>query len=1007
MGPLFSIRFAKPRTKADLWQWPSLLVGPSIWLMLFLLSSYAYAKDANYSVEVCPKALWKKAIFLKDPSSPEVFGNVTKWKQEQAKTYVTGTVLPQVLANIVFVGLAVITLIIFLLWRLFRRCCMCCCMRQSCEEKRSQADPKKVLSGCGYWFQKIILLIVALAAFAMLLAGIITAPKELFGKVWGPVNRMTGYLNETTTDMDLLVHGLSDINPVLNSLAVIVQDIDVPQIRSKLQAVGTTLDSSDANPDNVANALAALNISMSSVQSKIAAVRPQLGSNGIPKDLTTLQTGLPGLSNVVASCNNYSTKLTTLNSEFQTLSNEAGPSYDTTSLNAAMTDVDVGVWSGDLGAMVDSLGIWRSFRAGNTLGNLANSVSDLSNAMDTLKDPSISGANTALKSFDAAWTNVSADLGALLGRIDYVQANVSKLDAASNAAVEKLRSVYRSISSLASLQPSPTGLATSLDTLAGALSLGSAAALVADLNSAQTEINAVPLATLDAARTALGDLKSSLDSLSPKFAATKSAIDTYTSSQTQVNFDAMKNSAVSSGNTWDLSQAAKGKADTAATDTSVLQVQTAAAQGNVGSLATTIKSGASSVDSQAATSNTAITSQPPLGPYLGHTTSVKSVYATMGSPKSKELTGISNILSTVDNVLVSTPNNVKSQISSVQKSFGSGVDQLRTKVIVKADDVEEKNDKRVKDLDLARYRATCVLLAVAALVVVLLLVFVVINCPWGIGFAIFFLLVVAGLLFVLAVLFATVLVVAQDGCYHSEHIVLQALGNGSSITPLINYYFFGSNATTVKSVLKSAKLVDIDQVEQKVVDLADGIISNFTATYTPRPRLADVLTGIKSFINTTITQIDGILEEADVDEVRPIYVEVKSYPCCEVTDYSFKLWVVLTFGGWLMYMSATLAIAFLGRLDQLPQSGCCGCKPLRGKALNNQVQPVTEEGEDGVAKAIVVAPAPQNMAQPAEGAAPPPYAAFPPPATYPPPVAYYPPQQQPYAAYPPQRADNP
>lgn len=86
------------------------------------------------------------------------------------------------------------------------------------------------------------------------------------------------------------------------------------------------------------------------------------------------------------------------------------------------------------------------------------------------------------------------------------------------------------------------------------------------------------------------------------------------------------------------------------------------------------------------------------------------------------------------------------------------------------------------DIDVIRYRATCGLLGVAAFFVVLVLVVAAINCPWGIGCAIVFLLVMAALLFVLAIIFAVVLVVAQDGCHHSERIVLDALGPKSSIT---------------------------------------------------------------------------------------------------------------------------------------------------------------------------------------------------------------------------------
>lgn len=32
---------------------------------------------------------------------------------------------------------------------------MCCCMRHSCDISRDKAEPRKVLSGCGYWFKKV------------------------------------------------------------------------------------------------------------------------------------------------------------------------------------------------------------------------------------------------------------------------------------------------------------------------------------------------------------------------------------------------------------------------------------------------------------------------------------------------------------------------------------------------------------------------------------------------------------------------------------------------------------------------------------------------------------------------------------------------------------------------------------------------------------------------------------------------------------------------------------
>jgi hypothetical protein len=103
-------------------------------------------------------------------------------------------------------------------------------------------------------------------------------------------------------------------------------------------------------------------------------------------------------------------------------------------------------------------------------------------------------------------------------------------------------------------------------------------------------------------------------------------------------------------------------------------------------------------------------------------------------------------------------------------------------LIAKVKKFESDNSGQVQNLDLARYRATCIVLAVAAAFVLLLIVVVAINCPWGVGCAIFFLLLLAAVLFLLAAVFTVVLVAAQDGCHHTEHVVLQSLGSASTLT---------------------------------------------------------------------------------------------------------------------------------------------------------------------------------------------------------------------------------
>ncbi len=47
--------------------------------------------------------------------------------------------------------------------------------------------------------------------------------------------------------------------------------------------------------------------------------------------------------------------------------------------------------------------------------------------------------------------------------------------------------------------------------------------------------------------------------------------------------------------------------------------------------------------------------------------------------------------------------------------------------------------------------------------------------------------------------------------------------------------------------------------------------------------------------------------------------------------------MALTAGGWLLLVGAQAAMALLGRLDGLPGSSCCACRPLLLARLEGQV----------------------------------------------------------------------
>ncbi len=86
------------------------------------------------------------------------------------------------------------------------------------------------------------------------------------------------------------------------------------------------------------------------------------------------------------------------------------------------------------------------------------------------------------------------------------------------------------------------------------------------------------------------------------------------------------------------------------------------------------------------------------------------------------------------------------------------------------------------------------------------------------------------------------------------------------------------------------------------------------------------------------SQIDAVLAMAGVQEVQPIYISLKEFPCCDVADVLATGWLIFTFGGWLVLATCCVGMGFLSVLDRLPQSGCMGCRPLLLSRLDAQVR---------------------------------------------------------------------
>ncbi len=154
-------------------------------------------------------------------------------------------------------------------------------MKQSCAEKRESRNPHEVLSGWRFWVLKVrldhalahalavaachtltsclaivspawymtairncgrvpcsqgVLLVVAVAAWCFMIAGLATAKRHVVSGLWEPVDRLSGFMGRLTNSSDGLLASLDGVDPILDNLTAIAQnDVNITGLQASLR----------------------------------------------------------------------------------------------------------------------------------------------------------------------------------------------------------------------------------------------------------------------------------------------------------------------------------------------------------------------------------------------------------------------------------------------------------------------------------------------------------------------------------------------------------------------------------------------------------------------------------------------------------------------------------------------------------------------------------------------------------------------------------------------------
>ncbi|MEW5301040.1 MAG: hypothetical protein WDW36_003923 [Sanguina aurantia] len=851
------------------------------------------ADSANYTVDACDgDDKWKTTLFLGAPSPKGFFVGINTWTSDQYMSYGKGHLLKTMIPSLVFTGLAVVSVLLFFAWRFMRCCCVSCCMIQSCRRRRSQWNPKLVLTRRWAVANKVLAVLITAAALAMSIYGMVSDNPKLISQVWPVVNTTLIYTARVTTNMDSLVGNVQAIGPAIDVVVMVAnRDVNPTAFSAQLTALGTLLDKPALNPAAIVTGLNALVTDQASLSA---------GLTGLSASFTDVtNVALPALTTATSTLSasaggkfgNWASSLNSVNSAMTSMSPTNSPA-DANNLQAAMNNAVLSGFVADAASIAASLSAVLTRQASYFSGISAQMVAFKALASSTQNNdiPPLSNGLSNLDSlYNANNQNGAGTIAAVITRLQYINVTVFVLNPSFLAAYNQLQylnlphsshshstplplatglfrtarsstleptrptclpspsprapislscgfpqSVSTNLVTLFAATPNPAALVTGLAALSSALNLpASYDNLKAGLDNLQTVMNNISPSDLNTMVTADTRAQSSFTNLASPYSTTQTLLTAYLANTAS---NAAYNALYASVNTnTGYSQQFVAAAATACTlsageTTSFSNIagQMAALSAGLGTFPT---SDASNTRNAVASIQATLAASVPanLPTYVTLATSAQAGYNALPSPKSSALTASKNTLAIIANDLVTQPAAAKAQASSAAATISSAEVSVKANFVAKVNNIQDTYTPKTKQYDQYKHAAVLAVYGLGILCALLLLTFVLTNCAFGTGLLIFVMLLVCVLFFLLSIIVGAVLVAGQDGCYAAENITTSIIPD--KFQPLAQYYYFSTSGVSVKAVLNSSGLVDLYSLSAQLSSAQAQITTAITSNF--------------------------------------------------------------------------------------------------------------------------------------------------------------------------------
>jgi hypothetical protein len=193
---------------------------------------------------------------------------------------------------------------------------------------------------------------------------------------------------------------------------------------------------------------------------------------------------------------------------------------------------------------------------------------------------------------------------------------------------------------------------------------------------------------------------------------------------------------------------------------------------------------------------------------------------------------------------------------------------LNDNTVDKIDQYLVQYEPEARYYDTIRQAALYSFFGVAILLNLILVVGAIMLWPAALKLAVFLLLVLFTIGFILVVVATAGLKVGTDGCANLETQVLQQLENDQQASTIVRYYFYNEGSTGPESILLDVFGLDIDSTLQQVV-AARVNLQDSLSTYTLRGALNSAVTNAVGSSFVAVNAVLATVDKISYENVNP------------------------------------------------------------------------------------------------------------------------------------------